>query len=136
MISKFPKYSVLTLHISNVNINELDLKKQIYTIKVKAMVPTATGDIVSADKEYYFILNNEPTVELIYGSSLTLQEKILKPMSSIDYNSVYYSLSSNSDKSVVFELLKYLGLKFPKRINSLNSFKKYLNKNYKQKVSK
>ena len=134
MFSNFPKHSVLNLQFIYIPTDKLDLDKSIYCIKATAAIPTALGDIKHLSKEFYFMIDHEQVTaigkSLNISSNLTLKEKIIKPLSNISANSIYYIIdSSKVSKSIAYQLLIYLGLKLPYDVDSLNSFKKYLNKN-------
>lgn len=132
MFTTFPKYSVLCIDILKIDNDHILAyginKKEIYEFRISALIPTAVGDIASKNKNYIFVLDREENK--ICGDTLTLMEKIFKPLSRVKHDSVSFLLSNNVDKEKAFQMLKSLGFNFPKNVNNLSSFKKYLNKKH------
>ena len=133
MFHEFPKNSILEISFVRVSAN-LASGKFMFKVAISAMTPNILGlDILSVNKEYIIILNGAKTHELlpnsdtISSSDLSIRDRIFKPLSNLSHADIsYIGLFSYSAARVI---LKYLGLKLPKEVNSLNAFKKYIEKN-------
>ncbi len=133
MFHEFPKNSILEISFVRVSAN-LASGKFMFKVAISAMTPNILGlDILSVNKEYIIILNGAKTHELlpnsdtISSSDLSIRDRIFKPLSNLSHADIsYIGLFSYKAARVI---LKYLGLKLPKEVNSLNAFKKYIEKN-------
>lgn len=133
MFHEFPKNSMLEINFVRVPAN-LASGKFMFRVVISAMTPNTLGlDILSVDKEYIIILNGAKTHELlpnsdtISSSDLSIKDRIFKPLSNLSHTDItYVGLFSYRAARVI---LKYLGLKLPKEADSLNAFKKYIEKN-------
>lgn len=133
MFHEFPKNSMLEISFIRVPAN-LASGKFMFKVVISAMKPNALGlDILSTNKEYIIILNGAKTHELlpdsntISSSDLSIKDRIFKPLSNLTYIDIAYVGSFNYRAARV--ILRYLGLKLPKQLDSLNAFKKYVEKN-------
>ena len=133
MFHEFPKNSILEISFVRVSAN-LASGKFMFKVVISAMTPNTLGlDILSVDKEYIIILNGAKTHELllngdtISSSDLSIKDRIFKPLSNLSHTDIsYIGLFSYRAARAI---LKYLGLKLPKEVDSLNAFKKYIEKN-------
>lgn len=133
MFHEFPKNSILEISFVRVPAN-LASGKFMFRVVISAMKPNALGlDILSVNKEYIIILNGAKTHEslpdsdTISSSDLSIRDRIFKPLSNLSHTDISYISLFNYRAARV--ILKYLGLKLPKEVDSLKAFKKYIKKN-------
>lgn len=133
MFHEFPKNSILEISFVRVSAN-LTSGKFMFKVVISAMTPNTLGlDILSVNKEYIIILNGAKTHELLHASDtvsssdLSIKDRIFKPLSNLAHTDITYIGLFNYRAAKV--ILRYLGLKLPKQLDSLNAFKKYIEKN-------